>query len=176
MFGNRILLVSLLLAPLLVLSAGGCGYSSQAPQLPGGANRMALAPVVNMTSQADADVILGQHVRRRLLNHPGVVLVGESRARVMLRVTLKELKAARDTQYISGEGQMRLLSYRAQAVFSLRDIYDSREIFSNEELSASGTEAMDTGTTETPAHRLKAIEAALAALAEQLERRLFNAF
>ena len=165
--------VALLFSALL---ATACGYAPEANVLPGGAYRLELAPVENLTSEADADVLLREKLRRKLHQRPSIRVVGGEEARVHLKVLLDNASANRSLSTDSAGVSRRLLVYTVRGRFSLNDRFDGRVIINNAQVLGSGQVWLPGGESEPPAARRGALDAALEELADQVEHVLFTAF
>ncbi|MDH4247624.1 MAG: LPS assembly lipoprotein LptE [Deltaproteobacteria bacterium] len=160
----------------LLLLLGGCGYAPEATVLPGGAYRIWLAPVENVTSQAEVDVILREKLRRMLLSRPTVMLVGEEESRVILKVIVFRVDTGRALSTDSTGTARRHLVYTAYGRFTLSDRVDGRLIIRDAPVTGSGQSWLPTGQGEPPAARQEALDSALAVLAAQVEQGLFLSF
>ena len=158
------------------LQMASCGYAPEANVLPGGAYRLELAPVENLTSEADADVLLREKLRRKLHQRPSIRVVDAEEARVRLKVILDSASVNRSLSTDSSGVSRRLLVYTVRGRVTLNDRFDGRVIINNTQVSGSGQVWLPGGESEPPATRRGALDAALGDLADEVEHVLFTAF
>lgn len=166
--------LALAAALLSAVLAAGCGYHQDVPRLPGGAERIGIGPIRNLTSVGELDVRLRARLKARLLRQAHVRLVSPEAGDLLLTATLTDLHISRVQD--STDPNRRLLDFTLAGRISLADRRSNRMRMDNQPVSAAYQVVIPITTLETPAIRDEGVNGVLSAFAEEVERRLFLSF
>lgn len=165
-------MLPLVLAMAVLVAA--CGYRQEVPGLPGGATRLAIAPVQNATYESELDIRLRARLDKRLRSHAHLRLVDRPRAELVLEVGLQELTIMRTIETIAP--RRKVLTFTLTGRVSLMDRRSDDYVLSDSPVTATEQVAVAEAALETPAIRYDGIDKVVAAFAEEVEAMLLRHF
>jgi len=163
-----------LAALLCALWLGGCGYAMESPRLPNDRHSIGVAPIRNLTYEAELDVRLQEALRRRLYRDPAIRAAEPERSELVLDIELNQLSLVRVLDLNSTN--VRLLTLGLGGIMTLRDTGTGALIFDRLPVLVSSRYELPESALETPALRDDALATVLSEFADQVVKQLLLTF